>query len=298
MTQTLIRVKIAPKGMGLNDFVALEEGYFRDEGLEVEFDWKIFRGTQSSWKGKDYFQRPQDQPYAKGEGEPVIQGACEWGTICNAAAGMGRVVADAYGESPWAIYVRPDSPIERPEQLKDVPVAVGLRAGSHFNVPYRLEKFLPIEHIKTVNVGGFGARLKALLEREVDAASLLPPQIDMAKQLGLRPVIEDEFKTLWWVPETANRDDVRAYLRGLDRAEKALRANLKKYLPLWEKCVPPEFKDGYKWDFSKFTRGERFVYQPLPRADFDMVMDQVERWKLDDYLKERRFENLVYSAPA
>src|SRR5690349_22295581 len=112
MTQTLIRVKIAPKGMGLNDFVAAEEGYFRDEGLEVEFDWKIFRGTQSSWKGRDYFQRPQDQPYAEGQGEPVIQGACEWGTICNAAAGMGRVVAEAYGESPWAIYVRSDSPIE------------------------------------------------------------------------------------------------------------------------------------------------------------------------------------------
>jgi hypothetical protein len=62
--------------------------------------------------------------------------------------------------------------------------------------------------------------------------------------------------------------------------------------------VPPEFKDGYKWDYSKFTRGERFVYRPLPREDFDMVMGQVERWKLDDYLKERRFENLVYSAPA
>ena len=36
-------VKIAPKGMGLNDFVAQEEGFFTDEGLEVEFDSKTFR---------------------------------------------------------------------------------------------------------------------------------------------------------------------------------------------------------------------------------------------------------------
>jgi hypothetical protein len=120
----------------------------------------------------------------------------------------------------------------------------------------------------------------------------------MARQLGLRMVMEDEFKTLWWVPETANPDDVRAYLRGLDRAEKALQADLKKYLPLWEKCVPPEFKDGYQWRYGEFTRGERFVYQPLPREDFDMSMEQVKRWKLDDYLKEQRFENLVYRAPA
>ena len=100
----------------------------------------------------------------------------------------------------------------------------GLRAGSHFNVPYRLEKYMPLANIKTVNTGGFGARLKALLDKEVEAASLLPPQIDMAKQLGLRMVIEDSFHTLWWVPETADPDDVRAYLRGLDRAEKALDA--------------------------------------------------------------------------
>ncbi len=293
MATTLRSVKIAPKGMGLNDFVALQEGYFAAEGLDVEFDWKTFRGTQSSWKEFDYFQRPQDKPYTESK-EDVIQGACVWGTICNASAGMGKVVADAYGDSPWAIFVRPDSKIRKPEDLRDVPVSVGLRAGSHFNVPYRLERYLPLENIKTVNTGGFGARLKALLDGEVEAASLLPPQIDMARQLGLRAVIEDEFKTLWWVPETAAQDDLKAYLRGLDRAERALTSDLKKYLPLWEKCVPPEFKQGYTWDYAKFTRGERFVYRPLPREDFDMTMEQVERWKLDDYLKERSFEKLVF----
>ena len=56
-----------------------------------------------------------------------------------------------------------------------------------------------------MNTGGFGARLKALLEGEVEAASLLPPQIDMARQLGLRMVMEDEFHTLWWVPRPRTR---------------------------------------------------------------------------------------------
>ena len=179
-----IKVAVAPKGMGLNDFVAMQEGFFAAEGLDVEFDMKTFRGTQGSWKDLKYFDRPQDRPFA--EGRSVIQGACAWGTICNASAGMGKFVPDCYGVSPWGIFVRPDSKIRKPEDLKDVPVAVGMRAGSHFNVPYRLEKFLPLENIKTVNVGGFGARLTALLNGEVEAASLLPPQIDMAKQLGMR----------------------------------------------------------------------------------------------------------------
>jgi NitT/TauT family transport system substrate-binding protein len=284
-----MKIKVAPKGMGLNDFVAYEEGFFKAEGLDVELDWKTFRGTQSSWKGVEYFERPQD----KAVGEQVIQCACLWGTISNASAGMGLIVPDCYGVSPWSIFVRPDSNIRKPEDLRDIQIAVGMRAGSHFNVPYRLEKYMPLENIKTVNIGGFGARLKALLDREVDAASLLPPQIDMAKQLGLREVIADEFKTLWWVPESAPENAVRGYLRGLDRAERALEADLSKYLPLWKHCVPPEFQDR-DWDYARFTRGERFVYQPITREEFDEVFEQVQRWGLDQYLKDRSFEDLVY----
>jgi NitT/TauT family transport system substrate-binding protein len=287
------KVRVAPKGMGLNDSVAQQEGFFAAEGIEVEWDIRTFRGTQSSWKDLAYKSRPQDRPYAEGD-KSLIQCACVWGSISNASAGMGRFVPDCHGVSPWAIFVRADSRITKPRDLKDVPVSVGMRAGSHFNVPFRLEKYLPLENIKVVNTGGFGARLRALLDGEVEAASLLPPQIDMARQLGLRSVIEDEFHTLWWVPETADKDDVRAYLRGLERAEQALGRDLKKYLPLWEKCVPPEFKDVLEWDYSRFTRGERFVFKPLPRAEFDEVLAQVARWGLDDHLKERSFERLAY----
>jgi NitT/TauT family transport system substrate-binding protein len=297
MANQLHRVKIAPKGMGLNDFVAMQEGYFAAEGLDVDFDWKTFRGTQSSWKGLDYLQRPQDRPYTQDKTD-VIQGACVWGSICNASAGMGRFVADAYGVSPWAIFVRADSSIRSPQDLADVPVSVGMRAGSHFNVPYRLEKYLPLERIKTVNTGGFGARLRALIDGEVEAASLLPPQIAMAEQLGLRQIIADTFHTLWWVPQASPGEVVTGYLRALARAEAALDADLAKYLPLWRLAVPAEFENTHTenvdgWDFSKFGRGERFVYQSIPRAEFDEVLDQVKRWGLDQYLGDTRFEHLA-----
>ncbi len=295
MATSLKRVKVAPKGMGLNDFVAMQQGLFAAEGLDVEFDWKTFRGTQSSWKGLEYFQRPQDRPYTEAK-QDVVQGACLWGTICNASAGMGRVVTEGYGDSPWAIFVRPETKIHKPEDLKDVPISVGMRAGSHFNVPYRLEKYLPLEHIKTVNTGGFGARLKALLDGEVEAASLLPPQIAMAEQLGLRKIIEEHFKTLWWVPDSATPEVVHGYLRALDRAEQALEENLPKYLPLWRLAVPAEFKNFHPWDFSKFGRGERFVNKPLLREEFDEVFSQVKRWGLDQYLEDRSPETLSYQA--
>jgi NitT/TauT family transport system substrate-binding protein len=278
--------------MGLNDFVAQQDGFFAAEGLDVTLDWKTFRGTQSSWKGLNYLERPQDRPYTKDNAE-VIQGACVWGSICNASAGMGKFVPEAYGDSPWAIFVRPDSKIREPKDLKDIPISVGMRAGSHFNVPYRLEKYLPLENIKTVNTGGFGARLKALLDGEVEAASLLPPQIAMAEQLGLRKIIEDKFHTLWWVPAGFDPEVTKSYLRALDRAEKAMDADLTKYLPLWKLAVPAEFETYHKWDFSKFGRGERFVYKTIPHTEFDEVMDQVKRWDLDQFLKDKSYEGLA-----
>jgi NitT/TauT family transport system substrate-binding protein len=297
MANSLRHVTVAPKGMGLYDFVAHQEGFFAAEGLDVDLDWKTFRGTQSSWKDLNYFQRPQDKPYTQDKRE-VIQGACVWGTICNASAGMGKMVPDAYGVSPWAIFVRPDSRIRRPEDLKDVPVSVGMRAGSHFNVPYRLEKYLPLENIKVVNTGGFGARLKALLDGEVEAASLLPPQIAMAEQLGLRKIMEDTFKTLWWVPDNFEPEAVRGYLRALERAEKAMDADMAKYLPLWKLAVPAEFENYHPWDFSKFGRGERFYYQALPREEFEDTLAQVKRWGLDQYLGDRNYDKLSYSPTA
>jgi len=295
MSQTRLAVRVAPKGMGLNDFVAMEEDFFADEGLDVEFDMKVFRGTQSSWKGMDYFDRPQDRPYA--EGEALIQSACQWGTISNAASGMGRVVPDCYGISPWGIFVRPDSKIKKPEDLADVPIAVGMRAGSHFNVPYRLEKYLPLDKIISLNIGGFSARLEALIGGEVEAASLLPPQIDMAKQLGMRAVIEDEFYTIWWVPEGMSKEAIRKYISALVRAEEAIEANLPKHLPAWKHAIPAAFVD-HDWDFSKFSRGEKFVREPLPDGIFEEVFEQVTRWDLAQHIKDRNYDSLIYSVDA
>jgi len=147
-----------------------------------------------------------------------------------------------------------------------------------------------------VNTGGFGARLKALLDGEVEAASLLPPQIAMAEQLGLRQIIADTFKTLWWVPDNFEPEVVRAYLRALERAETAMDAEMEKYLPLWRLAVPAEFENFHPWGYARFGRGERFYHRRLPREEFDETLAQVKRWGLDEYLKDRSYEKLSYAA--
>jgi NitT/TauT family transport system substrate-binding protein len=291
MDADLTRIKVFPTGMRLNEYVALEEGFYAAEGLDVEIMWDVLKGQMDRWKD-EYKERPQDKPFVEGAG--AIGSACLWGSISNAGAKMGKFVPDVHGIAQWGIFVKPDSNIHSPEDLNDVPIAVGLRAGSHFNVPYRLEEYLPLEHIKPVNVGGFGARLKALVDDEFVAASLLPPQLDMARELGMREIISAEFKTLWWVPEEYSKDTLRRYFRALNRAEQAIATDPKKFLHLWHYSNPPEFAD-YDWNYAKFSRGERFVHGPISRDEFDEAMSAVERWHLDDYFEARDFESLALS---
>jgi NitT/TauT family transport system substrate-binding protein len=291
---TLKPLKIAPTGMRLHEWIALERGYFQARGIEPIVRWDIVSGVMSSWQGKEYKERPQDLPFV-GTSEPVdVINQCAWGSVCNAGAGLGKFVPDAYGVARWAIYVRPDSPIRGPEDLAGVPIAVGMRAGSHFNVPYRLEAYMPLEQIKTVNVGGFGARLTALLEGEVEASSLLDPQISMADQLGLRRVIANTFKTLWVVPSGADRSTLDAYFRVLQQAEADLERDPASCLPLWRYSIPEEFKDQ-AWDFARFDVGERFRYAPLERAEFDELLQAAQRWGLDDHMESRAFDELTLS---
>ena len=106
-----VKVTVAPKGMGLNDFVAMQEGHFTAEGLDVEFDMKTFRGTQGSGRTCS-IDRPQDRPFS--EGRSIIQGACAWGSVCNASAGMGKFVPDCYGVSPWGFSSVPIRRLENP----------------------------------------------------------------------------------------------------------------------------------------------------------------------------------------
>ena len=95
------------------------------------------------------------------------------------------------------------------------------------------------------------------------------------------------------MPQGAPSEVVTGYLRALDRAEGARDADLAKYLPLWKLAVPPEFENVHPWDLTKFGRGERFVYQAIPRSEFDEVLDQVKRWGLDQYLKDKSFDSLA-----
>ena len=291
MSTDLIKMDVTPTGMRLN------EGFFAAEGLDVHVDWELLerQRTRQGREDKDY-EDIKALRLGRFLPQSEMTTACSWGVTCMTGAGMGKIIPGVHGVSPCGIFVKGDSEIRRPEDLRRVPIGVGLRAGSHFSALDMLEKHLPLEDIEVVNIGGFTACLQALITGEIEAACLLPPQVYMAPQLGMREVLGGEFKTLWWInDEAADSDRMERYLRATDRAEEALQSELERYLPLWEYSTSDDLK-AYNWDYGKFGRGERFVREPLSQQEFDRLLEQSNRWGLDNHVTQRAYDQLLYAA--
>src|SRR5690242_1536712 len=253
-TETRTPISVVPHFSRLHEWIALDEGYFDQEGLEPELLPEVMHAV-SNHSGDSYGHRPQDVPFV--QQQKVTNSACEWGTACNAGADMGRIVPDLYTVGRFAIFVRPGSPITRLIDLRDVPVGVGMRAGSHFTALHTLSQVLPKDHINLVHTGGPGRRLIALLGGEIAAANLLEPEIAIAEAKGLRRLAQGEFRMTFWVAPDISSDVLNAYFRALRRADEALSQHPDRYLGLWERNVPPGLEGTY--DYTTFGLGEKFV---------------------------------------
>ena len=107
------KVRVAPKGMGLNDTSPRRKASSPTQASRSNGTSRPSVARSRAGRTSITSRACEDQPYAEGD-KSLIQCACVWGSISNASAGMGRFVPDCYGVSPWAIFVRPDSKIRRP----------------------------------------------------------------------------------------------------------------------------------------------------------------------------------------
>jgi NitT/TauT family transport system substrate-binding protein len=284
-------IQVVPHFSRLQEWIALDEGFFQEEGLEPEMLQDVMHAV-SSHHGDQYHQRPQDLPFV--QQMEVVNSACQWGTACNAGAGMGRLVPDLYTVGRFALFTKPGSHVQRLVDLRDIPIGIGERAGSHFTTLGVLEQVLPKAHIRTVHTGGPGQRLIALVHGEVEAATLLDPEIAIAEAQGLLELARGEFLITFWVGPTVNQGVLNAYFRALRRADEALSRNPEKYMHLWERNIPPVLKGEY--DYSLFGLGEKFVFEPYTEEMFQQALQFAEKWNLHTHIQDNQYSHLIVSA--
>ena len=177
--------------------VARDKGFFRDEGLDIEFVTTPGMAqvtTSHSVKFDTVFDRPLDSVYNEGGIDQYRM--CEWGIMKRAVeaecSGLRRrkIVALGASMSKFAIAVARDSRIYEPEMLKNMEIAVTPNNGSHFTTLKLMEGFLKPEHVKTTSAGSMPKRIEALKQGKVAAVSLMEPWISVAQKMGLRILIE------------------------------------------------------------------------------------------------------------
>ena len=177
--------------------VARDAGFFRDEGLDLDFVTTpgMAQVTTSHFvKFDSVFDRPLDSAYNEGGIDQFRM--CEWGIMKRAVEADSeglrkrKIVALGASMSMFAIAVTRDSKIYEPEMLKNKPIAVTPNNGSHFTTLKMMEGFLAPEHINTTGAGSMLKRIEALRQGKVAAVSLMEPWISVAQTQGLRILIE------------------------------------------------------------------------------------------------------------
>jgi len=177
--------------------VARDKGFFKDEGLDLDFVTTPGMAqvtTSHLVKFDSIFDRPLDAVYNEGGIDQYRM--CEWGIMKRAVeADTGglrgrKIVALGASMSKFAIVVSRESKYYEPEMLKNQLIAVTPNNGSHFTTLKIMEGFLAPEHIKTTHAGSMLNRLEAVQGGNVAAASLMEPWISVAQKRGLRILIE------------------------------------------------------------------------------------------------------------
>ena len=275
--------------MRLQEWVAEEKGYFKEEGLDYEF---IDSTGFSQLSVKSATELAKDQ--IKGAYQTIEQGrtcdissACHWTINMAAAAGHGRLWAGAYSVLPCGIMVPPESKIKTAEDLANVPITVGFQSGSHYSTIQALEPILKREEIKVHFGGLIFQRLELLIDREIPVATLFGACMYLAEQLGFIKILDCTFMVAAIVKEAVDENDVDKFYRALKRAQVDIDMNHQRFTHYYKREFPERFHDIM--DTRVFGPGERIVFAPYTKEMYDETQKWIESWNIfEEGLKGRK----------
>ena len=230
----------------LQEWVAEEKGYFKEEGLEY-----VFREQVQTTDGQAHDKGSKVgafQLFERGHDDANVSCACHWTVDVAASKGHGKLYPHAYSVTPAGIFVPPDSPVKTPADLADVPISVGYQSGSHYSTLQTLEQYMPAEKINlSFNDGMLFKRMEMLIEGKVPAAALFSGPYYFVEQLGFRKVADSTFMITSMLHGNPDPDDVRKFFQALRRAQRDIDLRPDKYTHYYQREFPVRYPlaDGH-----------------------------------------------------
>ena len=283
---------IQPHGR-LQEWVADEKGYFRDEGLDYEFNMRRLNtyGISPSPTVTDPAGEVSDilsgafESYEAGKGRKGVDAgdiscACHWTVNQAAKVEHGIIWGKAYSIADGAILVPPESDIRRPEELAGRDVAVGYHSGSHYSAQQALEVFLPPDDINLKFAGPPWERVDVALARKVSAVNAWGTQRYILEQQGFRHMVDTTFMITFMFPAGVNEDHIERYFRAMQRAQMDIDLEPERYKHHFLEEIPVRFHD--RIDVRRFGPGERIVFLPYTQDMFDKTQSWMHERNLFD----------------
>jgi len=193
--------------------VAVEQGFFAAEGLEIEYHEDNPQGTAG--RVEDFAKRWKESQLQKGALE--VYPVCEWGAIERVQAlGGGKIIGLDTTVRTGALMVRTQSTIRSLAELRNVPIAVTWHAGTFYAAIEALEATgVPFAEIKLVHAND---RLEALLSGKTEAAALMEPLVSRALAAGARKLCDLRWRGGIVAGEDVDEETAAKLRRALNRA--------------------------------------------------------------------------------
>lgn len=249
----------------LQEWVAEEKGYFKDEGLDYEF-----RETVRASDGKIHDKGDKQGAFQSLEAgrKADVSCACHWTVNVAAAKGHGKLYGDLYSVSPAGIFVHPDSGIKSPADLAGVPISVGYQSGSHYATVQALEQFIAAAEINLTYADGMlFKRMELLLDGKAPAVNLFSGPYYFAEQLGFRKILDTTFMIATMIHGDADPEDLRKFFNALRRAQRDIDLRPELYTHYYKNEFPERFHATM--DTRRWGPGERLVFEPYSREVFE-----------------------------
>jgi ABC-type nitrate/sulfonate/bicarbonate transport system substrate-binding protein len=200
--------------------VAVEQGFFAAEGLQVEYHEDNPEGAAG--RVRDFSKRWKESQLQKGALE--VYPVCEWGAIERVQTlGHGKIIGLDTTVRTGALMVRADSQIRSVGELRNVPIAVTWHAGTFYAAIEVLEAAgVPFEEIQLVHAND---RLEALLSGTTPAAALMEPLVSRASEKGARKIADLRWRGGIVAGDDVDEETAAKLRRALNRAVEWLREN-------------------------------------------------------------------------
>jgi NitT/TauT family transport system substrate-binding protein len=220
--------------------VAVEQGFFADEGLDVVYHEDNPKGVDG--RVKDFAHRWKETQLQEGALE--VYPVCEWGAIERVQQlGKGKIIGLDTTVRTGAIMVKRASPVQTLADLRNVPIAVTWHAGTFYAAIEAMEAAgVPFGEIKLEHATD---RLDALLSGRNEAAALMEPLVSRAAEAGCRKIADLRWRGGIVAGEDVDEETAEKLRRALNRAIEWLAENEERSRAELLRDLKPELrKDG------------------------------------------------------